>query len=459
VSRKAGDIAASAARPASKQVMATLRHAEQPERPFLPRLKMFSDMPDRGLFVIFIAIGFVLIVGVKTYIWRMGIAEHRTLEITVLTAILMIAYGVLAYRVPDVRMRPDRLGDNFYYMGFIFTLASMSAALVQLQSGDEVGALISSFGIALASTILGIAGRVFFVQMRTEVEDIEERVRQDLLAAANELKGQLGAATRDLDSFRTGIQQAIHERFEETATSFSEVLSAQIERLREAVERTILATQEAFREHEAAAARLVSVGISVTEASNRLATRLDAVSVPSDVLDRQLAVVADRVGSVVTNFEQAAEAERGRYIELSEGAAQLRRVVTQIATQLAKLQEVSRGLGEAVEPAQKLNDRVTTTSKSLESVRGAVVGLVQSIGEVQAAAGSMADAATAHGQALTAASRIQGEAATAAARDADAARVSVQEDLAASRAAVVEVQKALTEMVQAITVGLGPARQ
>jgi hypothetical protein len=34
-------------------------------------------------------------------------------------------------------MRLDRLGDNFYYLGFIYTLASLTAALLQLRGGIE----------------------------------------------------------------------------------------------------------------------------------------------------------------------------------------------------------------------------------------------------------------------------------------------------------------------------------
>ena len=80
---------------------------------------------------------------------------------------LMVAYGLIAYRIPDVQIRLDRLGDNFYYLGFIFTLASMSAALIQLRAEPNIEAILGSFGIALITTIVGVAGRVLFTQMRT----------------------------------------------------------------------------------------------------------------------------------------------------------------------------------------------------------------------------------------------------------------------------------------------------
>jgi hypothetical protein len=38
---------------------------------------------------------------------------------------------------------------------------------------------------------LGVAGRVLFVQMRGELDDIEAKVRRDLAAASADLRAQL----------------------------------------------------------------------------------------------------------------------------------------------------------------------------------------------------------------------------------------------------------------------------
>ena len=48
-------------------------------------------------------------------------------------------------------------GDNFYYLGFIYTLASLSAALVELRTGINSTAILGAFGVALITTIVGIA--------------------------------------------------------------------------------------------------------------------------------------------------------------------------------------------------------------------------------------------------------------------------------------------------------------
>lgn len=171
----------------------------------LPRRSFVSDMPDRGLFAIVSLVGFGLIVLLKLN----GISSEL---VAVLATCLMLGYGWLAYRVPAVHLRLDRLGDNFYYLGFILTLASMSAALIQLRDGIEMSVILGNFGVALITTIVGIAGRVVFVQMRSEIDHIETAIRHDLLAKNTELKGQIQASIREFEVFRIAARQATEEQ-------------------------------------------------------------------------------------------------------------------------------------------------------------------------------------------------------------------------------------------------------
>src|SRR5262245_50979510 len=94
----------------------------------LPRRRFIDDMPDKGLFAGVAAFGFASIITLK-------IKQFSPESVSVFAVALMLIYGSIAYRIPLVRLRLDRLGDNFYYLGFIYTLASLSAALVELRSG------------------------------------------------------------------------------------------------------------------------------------------------------------------------------------------------------------------------------------------------------------------------------------------------------------------------------------
>jgi hypothetical protein len=58
--------------PASPNVVESLQKSERPKRRFLPLLGMFSDMPDRGLFALFVTVGFALIFFAETGLWYAG---------------------------------------------------------------------------------------------------------------------------------------------------------------------------------------------------------------------------------------------------------------------------------------------------------------------------------------------------------------------------------------------------
>jgi hypothetical protein len=186
----------------------------------LKRRHFFSDTPDKGLFLIFAVLGFVGVFVAKEL-------SYSGLPVAVAAVGLLIAYAFTAFRLDTFKTNPDRLGDNCYYMGFLFTLASLSAGLVALQRdtangrGDLLEALIGGFGIALFSTIAGITLRVFFMQMRREIEDLEEEVRTELQRAAGLLKHQLAEAVMDLENFRLRTQQVMSQQMDGAASGFS----------------------------------------------------------------------------------------------------------------------------------------------------------------------------------------------------------------------------------------------
>jgi len=178
----------------------------------LPRRRFFDDMPDKGLFAFVAVFGFAMIMWLKVQNYNVDL-------VAALAVAIMVAYGVIAFQIPAVQLRPDRLGDNFYYLGFIYTLASMAAALMQLRGQIEIQPILGSFGIALITTIVGVAGRVLFVQMRSEIDDVQEQTRRDLLKASEELRGQLALALRDFETFSTAVRQTADETAKQSTAS------------------------------------------------------------------------------------------------------------------------------------------------------------------------------------------------------------------------------------------------
>lgn len=266
----------------------------------LPRRRFFDDMPDKGLFAAFALVGFLGIIFLKT---RTSVPSEI---VAVLSITAMLLYGVVAWRLPTVQLRPDRLGDNFYYLGFIFTLASLSATLLlieQIETGGHIEDLLGNFGIALTTTVVGVAGRVLFVQMRGELDDIEARVRRDLATASADLRAQLVLSLREFETFQTGVFQASSEAIKrvtvETEASIQKASAATVARME-------TTAADGQRQAELVAQIMIRVNQALLELP--AVTKLE---LPSERLERQIATLAQHFEALVKQME-ALSADRNR---------------------------------------------------------------------------------------------------------------------------------------------------
>jgi methyl-accepting chemotaxis protein len=258
---------------------------ERGER-LLPRQRFFNQMPDKGLFAAVAVGGFVAIILLKIY----GINANFVAAGAV---IVMLVYGFVAFRFRRVQLRPDRLGDNFYYLGFIYTLASLSAALLQLERDNSpIEGILGSFGIALFTTIFGVAGRVLFVQLRNDIDEVEDEVRRDLQSTAADLRGQLNTTLADFETFQLGVHQAA----EEAAKGASKVVQDAISN----ISRVANAAAEGFDQAlSREAERVHDLRDSITRMDGRLNSLVeninDRMDEFNDRMERMTNILADAV--------------------------------------------------------------------------------------------------------------------------------------------------------------------
>ena len=121
-------------------------------------------------------------------------------------AACMIVYGVVVARLLDDADVPgDTKGESIYYLGLLFTFAALVAALIGFDwgapGGDGSGTTgaIRNFGIALLTTIVGLAGRVWFTMSQESPGDIADATRSRLEETVSRMKESLDRARDDLD--------------------------------------------------------------------------------------------------------------------------------------------------------------------------------------------------------------------------------------------------------------------
>lgn len=207
------------------------------------------------------------------------------LEISLITAIpIAMMWLYLAINMlPGLRVHSEQAGDNLYYMGFIFTLSSLGVSLYKFTGQASIEDVVRNFGIAIISTVMGIALRIFFNQMRRDPADIEKAVRHELAEMTRRVRTELDSSAMEFSSYRRTSNQMLSEGFEEIAR--------QAEKNGEAVRAAI----------EAMSAKAVQ---SIEETSKRLLTSLDEthknVAALSDANAKNVAQLSDQMQMMAT---------------------------------------------------------------------------------------------------------------------------------------------------------------
>jgi hypothetical protein len=196
----------------------------------------------------------------------------RQFIVTAAPCIVMAAY---ASQVVNryYRARADQIGDNLYYLGFIFTLVSLSVSLSQFSAGGTAEEIVANFGVALATTLLGVTLRVVFNQMRSDPVETEKEARLQLAEASRRLKVELMNASAEFGMAARAGRQSVHDAIEEMRENFGATLEESGTRLKTAVANSADGLTEASTELER---QIKGAGSRLTNASDALGQTIDA---------------------------------------------------------------------------------------------------------------------------------------------------------------------------------------
>lgn len=156
-----------------------------------------------------------------------------TLLAAIWALFILISYAILVRVGSSSQIEPETVGDNCYYLGFLFTLVSLAVTLFELQSQNDrateiLPVIVSGFGIALASTILGIILRIWFFQQRTDIVARDRENQIEVQKAVKNFRHALSASTASLKRFTTESVQLSIERDTKIRETTDLVLNKQI---------------------------------------------------------------------------------------------------------------------------------------------------------------------------------------------------------------------------------------
>lgn len=186
-----------------------------------------ADPTGPMVFIVFSVAGVVYIIAAKAL-------NVNAVMVTLVPVLLMIGYALCIWLFKALRLRSDQSGDNFYYMGFIYTLTSLAVTLIQYADGTNAAEIIRNFGVAVASTIAGIVLRIVFNLFRRDPVEVEHESRLELSDAARKVRQELNGMVLEFSHFgRTQQQIAIEamdeykQRAEQTTGVLMELLGSE----------------------------------------------------------------------------------------------------------------------------------------------------------------------------------------------------------------------------------------
>jgi signal transduction histidine kinase len=275
---------------------------------------------------------------------------------------VLVSYAFATWFNRNLALEPETIGDNSYYLGFIFTLISLGATLYQMTgTGTEVGILrdvIAGFGVALSSTIIGVFLRVFMMQLRTDVVARDRHARLELNDASREFRLRLAESVAQMKAFSTEAVQLAGE-----------------------TNSRIQAANETFhKDHRDRMSR-------ATDDYNKALTDLMAAS--SAIITRDLKASIDEVLGELRR-EVGASLDRLRVV--TEATVKLQE--NEVAGQAARISTAATEAREAHDAIKALSDLLRTATRNATKASEAVEtaasdisgGVSRAVADVEAAA-------------------------------------------------------------------------
>ena len=310
--------------------------------------------------------------------------------VTIALCVLLVLYAVMVCRVPRFRLREDQAGDNCYYLGFLFTLTSLALSLVAFTKAGtaEEGTkrVVEDFGIALASTIVGLALRVWFNQRRRDpVEEVETKTHFNVTDAAERLRTVLLQSVSKINQFQIAIRQSIEEsntaadnllkktlsRYEQANTEADKFLKKTLSRYEQAIteadqllEKTlshydVITSKSAERFGQTlvtfgeSAQQLNAAGKKSVSAVEGMVALIEAIKVPEDLIEKKFTSIATVVSETVTEFRQEVVAGSKEFQQLHRTLAGASAATVQLKEGIATI----TGVIERLKPLENTLDR------------------------------------------------------------------------------------------------------
>jgi hypothetical protein len=342
------------------------------------------------VFMVFVAAG-------CAYIMLAKLAGMGPFYVTFVPVGTMLAYAAVIYLARGLRLRDDQSGDNFYYMGFLFTLTSLGVSLYQFTAARAAEEIVQNFGVAIGSTIAGIGLRVIFNQMRRDPVEVERMMRLELAEAARRVRRELDSTVVEFGHYRRSAQQAAADSFNHVTEKFDEIVAKFLGSLEDTTTKLALPLEVASRRSadaigeatETIGGKLAETALQLSTAGETLSARAGAISAALDDVAAKLATMQTPERVIEVRFEPMAQS-------LAQAADRLAAQTDAQASAVKDALEMAnaateRSIDVVTELRQELSTAASTNRATLDVATNLIKSMAEALGDFKTSSRAYVD--------------------------------------------------------------------
>ena len=324
----------------------------------------------RKLFFVFIVIGFVIISAPTLF-------EFSNLY-GIPASLAVCLYALMAHKGQSNFIEQEVIADAIYYLGFLYTFMALLVGF--LSSVGNVAALniIELIGVALMTTVVGLAIRIYLVHFQRLDLNEEQEIRQSVAQSMGLLNREINVSIEHIKNLREesvgnliGTIDDIQNSITNSLQDFQAGLEDQLNNVRSTVTEQMninLSNQMENLNHIAEESVQNLSNVTAT-----LASRINDIDIPQDI-------VTARINNALENFSNQSNMlgmevqEVNRLINVEkENIIEANNKLELLVTSLGTMDLDFGPLNNAVNTANNLNTSLSNLNTTLNNLDQALV--------------------------------------------------------------------------------------
>jgi chromosome segregation ATPase len=190
-----------------------------------------EQLSVKQLFLIMFIVGGLLII--------LGVLYSSLLLAVFLPCTLIGVYAFATTKAKNSDLSKSKVGDSCYFLGFSFTLISLSVALInlsqQVDTTVNIGSVVGGFGAALTTTLSGILCRLWFTTLSSSFTSSKDKLEDEIEGAMRTFSNQLQYLVDEVNLSITTIGTTIGDTNIELNKSYKGQMQDNIKTISESV--------------------------------------------------------------------------------------------------------------------------------------------------------------------------------------------------------------------------------